>query len=195
MKEPPTDRPPAGCTLGLAYAAATGAVYRFTCANTGDEGRNVWETRLLTGKWQVIGREQLPMVPAEGIRIAADPVLGGLLTVSPVGTRPFSFRTREWTSVPARAEMDVCFRPLPYLSKARCALCVACRVVARLERPKKELPEVQSWLFHSQQQRLERVQTAVRPERTIAGASPTIPSTTWRCSAVGRRVTQAAGRT
>jgi hypothetical protein len=164
LKEPPTDRPPAGCTLGLTYAETTGAIYRFTCANTGDEGRNVWETRLLSGKWQVIGREQHAMVPAEGIRITADPVLGGLLAISPAGTRLFSFRTRDWTTISGEGpKMGVCCA-LTYLSKAECALCVGVPGRRPPGNAETERPEVQSWLFHSKQQRWERVQTAPRPE-------------------------------
>lgn len=164
LSEPPADRPQAGCTLGLAYAPETGSVYRFSCANTGDEGRNVWETRLLSGKWQVVGREQLPTVPAEGMRIAADPHLGGLLSVSPAGTRLFSFRTREWTTIPGEGpKMGVCYA-LTYLTKTQCALCVG----AAGNRPggdrEKELPEVETWLFHSKRQQWERVKTARRPE-------------------------------
>ncbi|OAI48403.1 hypothetical protein AYO44_07150 [Planctomycetaceae bacterium SCGC AG-212-F19] len=164
LPERPKDRPPPGCTLGLGYAADTGSVYRFTCANTGDEGRNVWETRLLSGKWQVVGREQQAGVPAEGIRIAADPVLGGLLSVSPVGTRLFSFRTKDWTTIPGDGpKMGVC-AALTYLTKAECALCVGAPGNRPGGNAEKDLPEVETWLFHSKRQQWERVKTTPRPE-------------------------------
>jgi hypothetical protein len=164
LDQSPTDRPPAGCTLGLAYAETTGAVYRFTCANTGDEGRNVWETRLLTGKWQIVGREQSRAVPAEGMRIAAEPILGGLLSVSPAGTRLFSFRTKEWTAIPGEGpKMRVCYA-LTYLRKAECALCVGAPGHRPPGEAEKTLPDVQTWLFHSKQQRWERIQATPRPE-------------------------------
>jgi hypothetical protein len=164
LAEAPADRPPPGCTLGLAYASETGTVYRFTCANTGDEGRNVWETRLLSGKWNIVGREQLPAVPAEGIRITADPVLGGLLSVSSTGTRLFSFRTREWTSIAGDGpKMGVCYA-LTYLSKAECAMCVGAPGKRPEGRAEKEPPEVQTWLFHSKRKQWERVQANPRPE-------------------------------
>jgi hypothetical protein len=164
LTNPPKDRPPAGCTLGLTYAAETGSVYRFTCANTGDEGRNVWETRLLSGKWQIVGREQLATVPAEGIRIAADPVLGGLLSVSPAGTRLFSFRTKDWSSIPGDGpKIGVC-AALTYLTKAQCALCVGAPGNRPGGNAEKVLPEVETWLFHSKRQKWERLKTALRPE-------------------------------
>jgi hypothetical protein len=165
LSDAPKDRPPAGCTLGLTYADETGCLYRFTCANTGDEGRNVWETRLLAGKWQVVGREQQAGVPGEGIRIAADPVLGGLLAVSAAGTRLFSFRTKDWSAIPGDGptKMGVCCA-LTYLTKERCALFVGASGARPGGAAQKDLPEVETWLFHSKTRQWERIRSAKRPE-------------------------------
>jgi hypothetical protein len=164
MPAPPSDRPPPGCTLGLAYAAKTGAVYRFTCANTGNDSFNVWATELLSGEWQIVGREPLAEVPTGGIRIAEDPVLGGLLAVSPVGTRLFSFRTRQWTTVPGDGPKMHFFCALTYLSRTQCALLVGVPGNRPPGAAEKDLPEVETWLFHSQQQEWERITTTPRPQ-------------------------------
>ncbi len=164
LPAPPADRPPPGCTLGLTHAAATGSIYRFTCANTGSEGRNVWETRLLSGRWQVVGREPLVEVPGEGIRIAEDPVFGGLLAVSPVGTRLFSFDTKQWTTVTENGpKFNVC-HALAYLTKAECALCIGVPGRQGLLQPGETRPAVETWLFHSRRGEWERIAAAPRPE-------------------------------
>lgn len=164
MPAPPTDRPPPGCTLGLGYAAATGSVYRFTCANTGSEGRNVWSTDLLSGQWRVVGREQLATVPGEGIRIAADPIRNGLLAVSPEGTRLFSFDTNEWTDVPGDGpKFNVC-HALTYLTKAECALCVGVPGRVAMLDEGTARPPVETWLFHSRRGQWERIDADPRPQ-------------------------------
>lgn len=164
LAETPPDRPPPGCTLGLTYAEQTDCIYRFTCANTGRDSSNVWETRLLSGRWQIVGRETLP-VPEAGIRIVADPVLGGLLAVSPVGTRLFSFRTKQWTTVEGEGPSQMHFAcAFTYLAHERCALFVGSPGPRRPTDDERVLPEVETWLFHSDQQEWERVNSAKKPE-------------------------------
>ncbi len=141
-------RPPAGCTLGLAFAEETGCSYRYTCANTGDEGRNVWETKVLSGKWQVVGRAAAGS--AEGLRIVYDPVLRGLLTVDREGgTRLFSLASKEWKAIPGDGpKPGVCY-PLVYLARRQLALLYL---------------KGETWLFHSKEKRWEKVATKQSPE-------------------------------
>jgi hypothetical protein len=164
LENEPRDRPPAGCTLGLTYADETGCLYRFTCANTGDDSSNVWETKLLSGAWRIVGRETAA-VPTGGIRVVADPVLGGLLAVSPVGTRVFSFRTKEWTTVPGDGPRGMHFCcALTYLAAEQCALFVGAPGNRPGGAPENPLPEVETWLFHSRAMRWEKVASSKRPE-------------------------------
>ncbi len=141
-------RPPAGCTLGLAYAAKTGRVYRFTCANTGTEGNNLWATAVLGGTWEIVGRN--PNTHYEGLRIVEDPVLCGLLTVDQKGaTYLFSFAERKWTALGAEGpKPGVCY-PMTNLAKAQATLLYL---------------KGETWLFPSKDKRWQRIPTRQSPE-------------------------------
>jgi hypothetical protein len=157
----PKDRPYPGCTLGLAYAAATGKVYRFTCANTGHDSLNVWGTEILSGKWKIYGRG------SAGNRIVEDTVLGGLLT-SPPRTgemRLFSFATGKWTTVATGGPKATPCPALTYVPKHKFALFVTARSGDEKTSNGDGKPrEVQTWLFHSETKRWEQVKVEKGPE-------------------------------
>lgn len=156
LKPPPADRPQPGCTLGLAYAAETGCVYRFTCANTGNDSPNVWETKVLDGKWRIAGRDN---ETAGGVRIVEDAVLGGLLAVSPGGgTKLFSFKSGKWEKLPGEGPKVTACYALAYLPKHKCALLVSCTPGEERKTydPATSIPP-ETWLFHSETRSWEQV--------------------------------------
>lgn len=160
----PGDRPYPGCTLGLAFAAATGKTYRFTCANTGSDSPNVWETEVLSGKWRIAGRHT---TGAGGVRIVEDSVLGGLVAVLPGknGTQLFSFKTGKWEAIGGEGPTTTSCYALTYLPKHKMALLVTARPQDDKTAFGDGKPrEVQTWLFHSTTKTWEQVAAKPGPE-------------------------------
>lgn len=161
LAETPRDRPSPGCTLGLTYAAETGCIYRFVCANAGLDSPNVWESKVLTGKWEIVGHDR--GMSAGGIRITADPVLHGLLAVHEC-MRLFSFRTREWKAIGTGGPKCGACYALTYLPRQKCALLICG------PQPQEKLSwdgsprQVETWLFHSTTQKWEQVKSKNHPE-------------------------------
>ncbi|MFC1479089.1 hypothetical protein ACFL6F_00690 [Planctomycetota bacterium] len=158
----PKDRPYPGCTLGLAYASLTTSVYRYTCANTGKDSLNVWQTDVLTGTWRIAGRGN----SAGGVRIVEDPVLAGLLAVPPWGgTQLFSFKKGKWSSITKDGPKTTACHALTYIPKHKYALLVTARPGDEKTSFGDGKPrEVQTWLFHSQTRKWEQIKTTKGPE-------------------------------